>query len=99
MRTLDNPSSHCIIGLLMRNKGADERTRTADLVSLRVCLSTFQPMLVRTEIVLFWAVFGNLEASLCPVRTSLVAVRLVVEHREASNGCSGLRWPFPDQAC
>jgi hypothetical protein len=56
-------------------------------------------MLVRTEIVLFWAVFGNLEASLCPVRTSLVAVRLVVEHREASNGCSGLRWPFPDQAC
>jgi hypothetical protein len=33
------------------------------------------------------------------VRTSLVAVRLVVEHREASNGCSGLRWPFPDQAC
>ena len=29
MRTSDNPASHCIIGLLMRNKGADERTRTA----------------------------------------------------------------------
>jgi hypothetical protein len=70
MRTLDNPSSHCIIGLLMRNKGADERTRTADLVSLRVCLRTFQPMLVRTEIVLFWAVFSNLEASLCPLCSS-----------------------------
>jgi hypothetical protein len=40
MRTLDNPSCHCIIGLLMRNKGADEQTRTADLVSLRVCLRT-----------------------------------------------------------
>jgi len=30
MRTSDNPSSHCIIGL------ADERTRTADLNSSRV---------------------------------------------------------------
>jgi hypothetical protein len=70
MRTLDNPSSHCIIGLLMRNMGDDERTRTAYPCSLRVCLSTFQPMLVRTEIVLFWAVFDDLAASLCPLCSS-----------------------------
>jgi len=30
MRTSDNPSSHCIIGL------ADERIRTADLILLRM---------------------------------------------------------------
>jgi hypothetical protein len=37
MRTSDNPTSHCIIGLLMRNREADERTRTAYLLQLRVC--------------------------------------------------------------
>ena len=36
MRTSDNPCSYCIIGLLMRNRGADERTRTAYPCSLRV---------------------------------------------------------------
>jgi hypothetical protein len=37
---------------------ADERTRTADLISLRVCLNTFQPVLVCPLICLIYAVFG-----------------------------------------
>ena len=38
MRTSDDPSSQCIIGLLMRNRRADERTRTAYSCSLRVII-------------------------------------------------------------
>jgi hypothetical protein len=55
MRTSDNPSSHCIIGL------ADERTRTADLISsgVRSRASTGLPAGCR---------YGGFDPSVGPLR-------------------------------
>jgi len=50
---------------------AHERTRTADLLQLRVCLRTFYPVLLRPGIPLVSAVFDDPGVPLCPFCTSV----------------------------
>ena len=56
---------------LQVKKGANERTRTADLVSLRVCRRTFQTILVHPVIWLICGVFGVSEVIWRPLRTTV----------------------------
>jgi hypothetical protein len=54
-----------------RKVRADERTRTADLTSLRVCCRTCDPVLISPAIWLIYAVFALSGNDYCPLRSAL----------------------------
>ena len=87
MRTSDNPSTHCIIGLLMRNKGADERTRTADLSSLQVGLWLSQGVPARIDT---WLTEAE--------RSAAVASRLLPRTDAYQPGCTTMAVNEPGRA-
>ncbi len=63
---------------------ADERTRTAFLLQLRVCLRTFLPVLVRPEIALVFDLRHTCASLMLAVGTNPMVVQETLGHANVS---------------